>query len=199
MTDFEDKISLMIPAHLRGELSVEEREQIETLAAKDPSIAADIEFQKNLKSALKPGNNEFEPGEMGWARLSKAMETPSIDANDYSTKPKFWKYAAAILAVAAIGQAGILGSLALNDTSAEQYVTVSETPVDIHTVKIGFYSEITENQLTEALQSVKARIVAGPSSLGLYDVQFDSKDACLRASETFKETENLIDNMSICN
>jgi anti-sigma-K factor RskA len=199
MADFTDKISLMIPAYLQGKLSDEESLQIEELAAQDPAIAADIEFQRNLKSALKPDNNEFEQGELGWARLSKAMEAPSIAANDHSAKPKFWKYAAAILAVAAIGQAGILGSLALNDTQNEQYLTVSEGAMDAHTVKVGFYADVTERQLTEVLQSVEAKIVAGPSSLGLYDVQFYSKGACLRASEAFRETEKLIDNISACN
>jgi len=199
MTGFEDKISLMIPAYLRGELSDEERTQIEVLAAKDPVIAADIEFQRRLKTALKPDNNEFEPGEMGWARLSKAMDAPSVAANDYSANQKFWKYAAAILAVAAIGQAGILGSLAISDTQNEQYLAVSEESMEAHTVKIGFHSAVIEEKLTEALQSVKATIVAGPSSLGLYDVQFESKEACLQAHETFKATQNFIDSLSICN
>jgi len=199
MTDFKDKISLMIPAYLRDELSDEEGQYIEDLAAKDPAIAADIEFQKNLKSALTPENSEYEPGELGWAKLSKAIDAPSVAANDYSANPKFWKYAAAILAIAAIGQAGILGSLALNDTQNEQYMTVSEGPIEAHTVKVGFHADVTERQLTEALQSVEAKIVAGPSSLGFYDVQFDSKEACLQANKTFKETEKFIDNMSICN
>jgi len=74
MTHLEDKISLMIPAYLRGELSEAERLEVETSAAENPAIAADIEFQKNLKDALKPDEAAFKPGELDWARLSKSME-----------------------------------------------------------------------------------------------------------------------------
>jgi len=120
MTTFKDEMSLKIPAYLRGDLSDTERQELESYAAENAEFSADIEFQKQLKSAIKDSHDGFVPGEMGWARLSKAMKAESSDlsssghndqivatdmVDDKSKAPKFWRYAAAILAVAVIGQA----------------------------------------------------------------------------------------------
>jgi len=198
MTNFEDKISLMIPAYLRGELSEAERREVEIQAAKNPAIAADIEFQKNLKSALKPDGNAFEPGDLGWARLSKAIDQEETVLEDMASKPKFWRYAAAILAVAAVGQAGVLGSMAFKDDDSAQYRTASETLVKVHTAKLGFNPDIAESQLTETLLSLEATITAGPSSLGLYTVQFKSKSDCMAAVDVLDTKKNIVDTVSAC-
>jgi len=198
MTNIEDKISLMIPAYLRGELSEADRQEIENLAAQNPEIAADIEFQKNLKSALTEDENAYEPGDLGWAKLSKAMKQSDDMSRKNETQPKFWRYAAAILAVAAIGQAGVLGSLAFDKGHDAQYVTASEASKTAYTAKVGFNVEIQVNQLTQALQSVDGNIIAGPSSLGLYHLQFKSESACLAAIDTLQANTVLVDTVSSC-
>ena len=172
MTNIEDKISLLIPAFLRGELSESEQQEVELHALNNPNIAAEIEFQKNLKMALKHNQDNYEPGELGWAKLSKAMETTDIaspkEMKAPASKVKFWKYAAAILAVASIGQAGILGTIAAKSNQNAQYSYASETLTKNHIVKLGFNPEVNEDTITITLQSNNASIVSGPSSLGLY-------------------------------
>lgn len=199
MKNLEDKISLMIPAYLRGDLSEAERLEVETCAAENPAIAADIEFQKNLKDALKPDEAAFKPGELDWARLSKSMEQEG-QVPEYAAqkKPQFWRYAAAILAVAAIGQAGVLGSMAFKGDTSAQYQTASEQPVQSFKTKLGFNPSVTESELREALLSHEASIVAGPSSLGLYDIQFSSKASCMSALKAFKARKDIVDTVSNC-
>lgn len=199
MTNFEDETSLMIPAYLRGDLSDAESLELENLAAKNPAIAADIEFQKNLKAALKPDEAAFEPGDLGWAKLSKAMEQESGDhVQTVQQKPQFWRYAAAILAVAAIGQAGVLGSIAFKGDDNAQYQTVSERPVQSFRAKLGFNPNVTESALREALLSHEASIVAGPSSLGLYEIQFSSESSCVLAMKALGERKDIVDTLSNC-
>lgn len=199
MTQFEDKISLMIPAYLRGDLSDSERIEVENASAQNPSIAAEIEFQKSLKLALKPDTNAFEPSELGWAKLSKAIDQEEAEAEQVTaSQPQFWKYAAAILAVAAIGQAGVLGSIAFKADDTAQYRPVSETPVQASTAKIGFNPSVTEEQLTKTLIHQQATIISGPSSLGLYEVAFESKSACMTARKVFETQKNVIDTLSAC-
>lgn len=188
----------MIPAYLRGELSETENREVEVFAAKNPSIAADIEFQKSLKSALKPDESSFEPGELGWARLSKAMDQEETVSEDTVSKPKLRRYAAAILAVAAVGQAGVLGSMAFKGNDAAQYRTASEVPTQAYTAKLGFNPNVTESQLTETLLSLDATITAGPSSLGLYNIKFKSKAACITAVEVLETKKNIVDTVSAC-
>lgn len=202
MVSFEDKISLMIPAYLRGELSEAEREEVEALAANNLNIAAEIEFQKNLKTAIKSDEDSYEPGDLGWAKLSKALSdsttSPRREPKTASKQPRFWKYAAAVLAVAAIGQAGVLSSLAIKDNSEPQYVTVSETPGGLYALKVAFNSNVTAEQLTDTLQSLNAKIISGPSSLGLYDVEFETLAACSTAVQSFETLPSVIATATSC-
>jgi len=198
MTRFEDRISLMIPAYLRGELSETDRQEVESLAAKNPEIAADIEFQKNLKSAFTTDENTYEPGDLGWARLSKAMAQSDNIEHTMTSEPKFWHYAAAVLAIAVIGQAGVLGTMIFNETQEAQYVMASDNSPEGTTTNLGFNSEISVHQFTQALELTKGTIIAGPSSLGLYQVRFESKSACLTAIDTLKKQTDVIDTVSSC-
>jgi len=209
--NIEDKTSLMIPAYLRGELSEPERQEIERLASENPRIAADIELQKNLKRALSKEEGAFEPGPLDWSRLSKAMnasDTESIHihrsaANDthLTSKTQYWRYAAILLGVATIGQAGLLGSQMLHqdkDELSAQYVAVSEPPTPHISAKFGFKSDVSAAELTQALQKVEGTIIDGPSSLGLYQVEFKSNQACLVAVDTLKDTANIVETVSGC-
>ena len=198
MMSFNDKISLMIPAYLRGELSEEDRQQVEKNAAENPDIAADIEFQRNIKLALSKDENTYEPGDLGWAKLSKAMEISDQRKADTVSQPKFWRYAAAVLAVAAIGQAGVLGSLSFNKGQEAQYVTASEPSDGNYTAKMAFNTNATGGQITKTLQSVSGVIIDGPSSLGLYQVEFASKSDCLNAAERFQTQRDIIETVSAC-
>lgn len=199
MNSFEDKISLMIPAYLRGELSEEERQEIETLAAKNPEIAADIEFQRNLKASLANDENAYEPGDLGWAKLSKAMEESDKSIASSASQPKFWRYTAAILAVAAVGQAGVLSSMAFNKGQDAQYVTASETPdIKTYSTKVAFGNDAKMSELTQTLQNVDGVIVKGPSSLGLYQVRFKSETDCQKAIESFQLRSDIVETVSSC-
>ena len=208
--NIEDKTSLMIPAYLRGELSAAEQQEIERLAAQNPQIAADIELQKNLKMALSKDRDAFEPGALDWARLSKAMNKPDIETSDTlhmadtlhkKETPQYWRYAAIMLAVITIGQAGVLGTQAFNskqDDQSPQYVAVSEAPTGTLSAKFGFKSDAKASELTQALQSIEGTIINGPSSLGLYHIKFKSEAACLTAIDTLGNTPSLVSTVSAC-
>ena len=198
MMSFEDKISLMIPAYLRGELSEAARQEVENLAAENPDVAADIEFQRNLKLALNTDENTYEPGDLGWAKLSKAIEASDEAKGKTVSQPKFWRYAAAVLAVAAIGQAGVLGSLAVNKGQEAQYITASESSDGNYTAKMAFNVDATSGQITQALQSTSGVIIDGPSSLGFYQVEFKSKSDCKKATESFQTQPDIIETISAC-
>jgi len=214
MTTFKDEMSLKIPAYLRGDLSDTERQELESYAAENPEFSADIEFQKQLKSAIKDSHDGFVPGEMGWARLSKAMKAESSDlsssghndqivandmVDDKSKAPKFWRYAAAILAVAVIGQAGAIGFISSGDKSEPQYVTVSELARGDNTVKIAFNKSVTIGELTKEMSDLGGVIVSGPSALGLYAISFETSKTCLKAVEALEANTAMVETISRCN
>jgi len=197
------EMSLKIPAYLRGELSDAESRAIDDLAASDPAFMADITFQRNLSDALKSETHEFTPGDMGWARLSKAMnaapETMPYAENDARFVPRIWKYAAACLAVAAIGQAGILGSLAAKSQNQEaRYFPVTESNITAHISLSANESTTKQNDFTELLILSKGQIIEGPSSLGLYTVKFETPSDCYAALKLFEAKPEIIETASSC-
>ena len=194
----EDRISLLIPAYLRGELSDIEREEIETLSAQNPAIAADIELQKNLKQALSDNESDFVPGDLGWARLSKAIDASQPTHVKTKPLPAYWRYAAIALAAVTVGQTGLLGSLMVNDTQDAQYMPVSETHAAPYTAKIEFAKDTFTHDVTAALRSVDGSIISGPSSLGLYQVKFESTAACQSASEKLQSEPVIASMISSC-
>jgi len=73
MSKINNSFSLMIPAYLRGDLSEEEKAQIEKSAEENAVIAAEIEFQKRLIDSLKETHKDDSFNESGWLRLRDSI------------------------------------------------------------------------------------------------------------------------------
>ena len=203
MSNKNEEISLKILAYLRGELSPAVKIEIEDLAASDPNFAAEIDFQRNLSAALKSEACEFTPGDMGWARLSKDMKSTSNDlitpVNNKASSSRVWKYAAACFAVAAVGQAGILGNMAVSGSNEDaRYIPVSEAIILPNVSTVGIMREASNDDLTRLLIETKGQIVKGPSTLGFYEVQFKSRSECQAAVSKFETQSNVIETASSC-
>ena len=199
----------MIPSYLNGTLSDAERQEVDNYAAQNPDVAADIEFQRNLMSAVKETGNDESIGEFGWARLSKAINqdgsdersTPLVandqDSNVNAAQPlKFWRIAAAALAVISLGQAGVIATKSGTQDDTARYVTVSDS--SFIGVDIAFRDDASQMHVTELLQDVNGELVSGPSALGFYKVKFESKDLCMQAVKAFNAANKVIETSSSC-
>jgi len=126
MTQYNDEISLMIPAYLRGELSPADAAKVEAAAAVDPAVKADLNFQKTLRSTLQSDHPSTASSELDWARLSKRLDSLEAEsgakdailpdvatvANDVpENRSRFWMYATAALALLVVGQFGFMNHL----------------------------------------------------------------------------------------
>ena len=203
MSNKNEEISLKIPAYLRGELSPAVEIKIEELAASDANFSAEIDFQRNLSTALKSEACEFTPGDMGWARLSKDMKSTSsgliTQENNKNSSSRIWKYAAACFAVAAVGQAGVLGNMAVSGSDEDaRYIPVSEAVIPTNVITVGVMREARNDDFTRLLIETKGQIVKGPSTLGFYEVQFKSRSECQAAVSKFETQSNVIETASSC-
>ena len=206
MTDFKDEISLLIPAYLRGELSAADIERVEAAAANDPEIKADLEFQRGLRVTLQSENSTQMSDDLGWARLSRAMNEAEEAANDNprlatnaandvgTPRSKFWMGATAALALLALGQFGVMAKMQNGDQEQGKYTLVTETMGGTQ-AKIAPLPELRMEALNDILDAVDGQIVSGPSALGLYDIQFETKEACQAAIPEFQES---IENEMTC-
>jgi len=186
MTDYNDEIALLIPAYLRGELSPEDMAKVEAAAAVDPSIKADLSFQKNLRETLQSDQPSLHSTELDWARFSKRLDdlegaesSPLKDlpavANDRPVKhSRFWMGATAAMALLALGQFGLLH---------QRNTTVS------------IAKDVRVDTLGSKLRTLKGQIVSGPSALGLFDLQFETQADCESA---LPELRDIMETVSNC-
>lgn len=218
MENQRDYFSLLIPAYLRGELEREDVAKLEAAAKTDPEIAADIDFQRNLRSAAVEDVSE----ESGWDRLQAAMKseapapakTPVLalvssqtdisspiaaNSNDPKSVSPFWRIAAIALAVASIGQVTL--SAMNTEPAADIYLTASEAGyIQDATLKVGFSETALLGDVTNILTETDGKIVDGPSALGLYAVTYQSPEACIAAQARLSnsETQPLVGTVSQC-
>ena len=186
----------MIPDYIANRLSPADKKIVEDAVNNNPDIAAELEFQQNISSALKAEEEINPPGELGWARLSREInaeprqiENP-LAANDAAPSRPFWRYAAAILAVAVIGQSVFIGSK-LTSSEDDRYYAVTEN-TDAFTVKIGFETEANLSEVTALMKSVDGNIISGPTSQGLYSVNFATNADREAAEKIFAERKDLV-------
>ena len=206
MTDYNDEIALLIPAYLRGELSPEDMAKVEAAAAVDPSIKADLSFQKNLRETLQSDQPSLHSTELDWARFSKRLDdlegaesSPLKDlpvvANDRPVKhSRFWMGATAAMALLALGQFGLLHQRNTIDDSGAKYTLVEETISGSQTT-VSIAKDVRVDTLGSKLRTLKGQIVSGPSALGLFDLQFETQADCESA---LPELRDIMETVSNC-
>ncbi|MEO1323400.1 MAG: hypothetical protein AAFV59_10375 [Pseudomonadota bacterium] len=183
LSDLSDQaLSELLLDYVQGTASQDAVAAIEARLPIDPKIADEIAYYKGLKNAVSPLKQFSAPDELGWKRLSKAVEAErkSVAANDNF---QFWKYAAAALAIVAALQTAFLVQ---SPRTLEEpvFVTASAENEAAFGLTVIFQPNATADDLAQALNAVDGEIIAGPSALGLFTVAFDteaSRDSALEA------------------
>jgi len=207
MTEYNDEISLLIPAYLRGELSAADMAKVEAAAAVDPSIKADLNFQKRLRETLQAEKYSEVSDELGWARLSRRLdgldevEGPAVAelpaaANDVPAKqPRFWMAATAALALLAVGQFASMNHLRAGDSADDKYRLVTETMPGSQT-RVAPGESAKLDDLGRYLSSVEGQIISGPSAIGLFELQFKTRADCEAALPMLRDIMETVSNCS---
>lgn len=182
-----------------GRLSDEVRVGVEAQAARSPALAEELAYYKGLVRAGQEPSGVTSPGELGWARLSRAMDeeavsaAPPAAAND---NMQIWKYAAFALGLVATLQAAFMffPSTASIDGDAPIYTPVLD-PSD--RVRVTFVETATEADIRALLLNVDGEIVAGPSAIGLYELDFESMEERDAAMERLSAADSIIESASV--
>ena len=193
-----DILSLKIPAYLRGELSQDEKTEIETLEATDKEFAADIEFQKSLGISLKDVGGVDPSSEFGWARLSKAIDAESDTpeaANDRAPS-RFWQYAAAILVGIVLTQTLFL-TRASDIGSQDRYVMAGENSAGF-VMTVTLDETATTKALTTFLTTYQGIVTSGPNERGHYLIAFADEGSCETSQSQLTKETGLFETYSTC-
>ena len=159
--------------------------RIEAMMAHDRALEAEIALMRGLKPALDGVDSSQPPGAFGWKRLEAAIGRDAAQRRP-APSPRHGpalRIAAAVLGVAVLGQAAYIASLSTTADEAA-YHTASD-PAEAHVLGVGFADGATVAEIGALLRSADARIIDGPSALGLYRVAFPSADALREGQARF--------------
>lgn len=162
---------------VRGRLSEEEAAALTARIAADRQLAA----EHRLVAALGEGGDEHPfPGELGWARLSRAIGREARPPLWRRPVP-LWQAAAAVaLFVGAYQLTATLAPTLLGGADDVRYVTATGADgpaAEGPSARVMFASDATEAAIRKLLRDVDARIVDGPSAVGFYRLAFTDEAA----------------------
>ncbi|HEV7690270.1 MAG TPA: hypothetical protein VGO52_05585 [Hyphomonadaceae bacterium] len=165
--------------YAKGRLPPAEALALEAAAKSDPRLAAEIALVRGVVKAGEAEAARPSSSELGWARLSRTIDAESR-TSFVPKKFSRWQVAAvAAIAVAGWGTAAAPLLVAGKDSN-DGYVMASERPAYRYSAQATFVPTAPESAIREALRSVDAEIVKGPSALGVYVLAF--KDAASLSS-----------------
>ena len=194
-----DEISECLLDCAKGRLSEQACAEVEAAAQADPAISEELSYYQGLARAGEHGSvAEASPGELGWARLSREMDSledtqvlpETAAANDNS---RLWKFAAVALGILAMGQF----SASLIDTSLQEtprYIPVAEIEAEFG-AQITFAEDVSEKAVRELLITTEANIVSGPSALGIYRLGFADADARDRGISQLSQRSDIVESV----
>ena len=172
----------IVVAYLRGRLSADEARSLEGEAASRPELAAEIALMRGIVRSFDAEASAPAPGELGWARLSRAIDAePGRTAVPRARRP-LWPLAASAAAAVLVWQLAAVPLLTRPGEDAG-YAPVSEAPAGF-TLDVAFAADTPEGAIRELLRSVGGRISDGPSAVGLWQLSFPSAEARDAAMET---------------
>ena len=199
-----EDISQLLVDCATGKLAAEEAKAVEKVASEVPALHEELIMYQGLVRAGNPVPDVTAPGELGWARLSKAIDaeeqqrsasTPQA-ANDNSRN--IWRFAAFAFGFLFFAQTAIQFASQDNGVSDPQYLPVSETSEGA-ILKIAFVPTATEQDIRTLLSEVDGQIVRGPSSIGLYDVQFEDEAKRDGAQQVLAASDDIVESFSPAN
>ncbi len=177
-----------IQAYVLGTLDAERAAEIARASESDSELAAEIALWQatreiNGEDVANVGSNE-----LGWARIERVIagseqNTAPFAAND---DEPFWKrrrfagwQVAASVAVAVLGwQALVVPAITPSSVDAPvEYTLAGDDSAVQFTLRVAIAEGVSEADMRAVLTEVDARIVDGPSAIGLYTIAFTDAEA----------------------
>lgn len=204
MSTNRDELELLLPFHVNGTLTPEERAEVEAWLAQDDAARAEAEGLAAIRADMQ-AEDVTSPGEFGLARLMRDVgrdQAAGGGAPPQATRrPWLWQAVAAVAVAGFLGQTfwtqvmatrpGVPGGFQM--AGAPAVVTPAPTPPAIPLaaapapadglLTVAFAPDATEGAIRELLLLQGLEIVAGPSALGLYTLRAPDPEAARTALE----------------
>ena len=191
-------VTALLVSYAAGTATEQERKEVEAMAENDKDVAARLALATSSKTALqsakaKEEEEDWTPGELGFRRLMRDIEREEKAAPDLS-KVKWIDSLAVWRSVAAVAAIGLVAVSVWRFDGATRdpaggYVPATGGAEVAAAAQITFADSATEAQIRGLLLDTGARLIDGPSALGVYRAAFESKEARDAAIERMKSAQ----------
>jgi len=157
-------VGALIPWYLNGTLSEAERTQVEALLRESPEAESQLQMWRSVQLQVKT-QPSVDPGtELGWQRLRRTIK------HEKGREPgRLWRMA---LAASVLLVLGLQTSILMRQDSGARYEPLSGTEAleNAWRVQVRFVDSATIADINALLLRLDARVVSGPSALGIYEL-----------------------------
>lgn len=201
----------MIQSFVAGTLDADSVAELERAAATNPALAAELALWRAVRQAGADAAAQRQVDALGWSRIARsiahAAPQQSRAANDHGANPALphkqplwarpliapWQ-AAAALVLALVGWQTVMAPMMISrdPSSGAEYALAGEDRSASFVLRVAFVEVASEADLRRLLQEVDARIIDGPSAVGLYDLAFDDAEARMAARQRLEQERGLV-------
>ena len=182
-----------LQAYIKGRLDASQREEIEKAIRESDQVRADYLLQKQI---AKDGVvDEVFPGDLGWAKLSKAIDQQGGSTPFWQKKLPIWQTAASIAASLVVWQGLITPIIDRQTTGSDAHYEMASANKHIHALKVRFSDAATIGEITDLLAEMEGDVVEGPGALGLYTVSFENEHLLAAARGLLEEHSALVESV----
>lgn len=179
----DDSSEARIHAHALGRLSAQDAAELAAQARGNAQLNAELVLAGAMVRARAQDPARGLSTAIGWARLSRAIDADAAAQRRGGRWPRYfsrWQTVAAAMAAVATWQFAAVPQLMVragdggdgSDTGNTGYGMAAAPAPQAFVAQVAFRPQATELQIRQALLAVDARVVAGPSALGLYQLAF---------------------------
>lgn len=188
--------SALLASYAAGAATDAERAEVEARVKEDADAAARLALARSTREAIRRSEAEaqegWSPGELGFRRLLRDIEreAPASPRAAWTESLALWRgvAAAAVIALVVVSAwpSHEEGALPGGGGAGPGYGTATDPSDAAAVAQIAFQPTATEAEIRGLLAENRARLVDGPSALGIYRIQFESVEARDAAMERMR-------------
>lgn len=168
-----NNIESLLPFYVNGTLDNDETALVEQALANHPELQQEVLFLQNLREHVKQQEFDHSPGELGLKRLQKTIAAESRSQQKQPSSTNFWRLTTVAACLMLVVQTVIV-----NYESESPYTAAGGKTTTIdqgQIISVTFTPNVTEQALRQFLLETDARIIDGPSALGIYHLSVPDK------------------------
>lgn len=164
----EAELRAELPWLVNGSLAGAQREQVLAAVGTTPGLQDEQRFLERLRAAVREDSGAG-PGELGWRRLRRQIETESQTSVQQRQRRR-WQGLAMAASVLMAAQLAWFWALAPQEGPYEPMAAPPVAPAAV-LLQLRFHPQATLAQIEGVLQRERLRVVDGPGAAGVWRVQ----------------------------